>query len=393
MWRLLSMAWRVTHAVMRGEIDNTTEGFTSGRLWLLGREDPVELMLQGDCLRDLAGTRFEFNNPEPELEPEILAGLSTRQRGVVGDITASRRTRGGFDRRMPPPDDLSEKHDSWRNTLYIEWFAEGIGRVVIESDQFELVTGEPQWQMDEHAEQAQRLANLQGMRDHMASVIKRRESSRASVEEDASEYEWEERLKESDRLTDAYQEVLEKFMDEQDAEQKEAFVMGWDGLLGALADQHEADHGERRVEEPGLLDEDFLEPCEDDEDGVFASEEEAPHPLQEMAHELALRSFDLARREGSENSPSSRLVSNLMQVSAKLAGALEGEGSGYEPETGYVLAILKRCLQWLNEAIAACLELVATEEDPDHKRALEALQSGIFEVRDAIVELRRELKR
>jgi len=249
--------------------------------------------------------------------------------------------------------------------------------------------------MDGDAEQAQRLSNLQAMRDHMATVIRRREAREEHHEEDASEYEWEERLKESDRLTDAYQEVLEKYMDESDSEQKEAFVMGWDGLLGALADQHESDKGSARVEEPGFLDQDFLEECEEgEEDAPFAPEEEdAPHPLQEMAHELALRSFDLARREGPEGSPSSRLVSNLMQVSAKLAGALEGAGSGYEPETGYVLAILKRCLHWLHEAIAACLELVSGEEDPDHKRALESLQDGIFEVRDSIVELRRDLKR
>lgn len=388
------MAWRVTHAVIRGEIDNTTEGYTSGRIWLLGREEPVVLMLQGDCLRDLAGTRLEFENPEAELEPEILADMSSIQRGVVGDITASRRSRGAFDRRMPPPDDLEARHDSWRNTLYIEWFCEENGRVVIESDRFELQIGDARWQMDGDSDQAQRLTNLQAMRDHMTSVIKRREPKGESVEEDASEFEWEQRLKESDRLTDAYQEVLEKFMDEPDAEQKEAFVMGWDGLLGALADQHEADHGSPRVEEPGFFDQDvFEDDDEDEEEGVFADESEAPHPLQEMAHELALRSFDLARREGAEGSPSSRLVSNLMQVSAKLAGALEGAGSGYEPETGYVLAILKRCLHWLNEAIAACFELIAAEEDPDHKRALEALQSGVFEVRDAIVELRRELKR
>lgn len=388
------MAWRITHAVNRGEIDNSTEGHTSGRIWLLGRDEPLELTLQGDCLRDLAGMRVEFANPEPELEPTMLAEVSLTQRGVVGDITASRRTRGGYDPKWSPPEDGSDKRDSWRNTLYIEWFSEENGRVVIESDRFELTTSECCWRMDGDADQAQRLANLQAMRDHMTRVIRRREPREENVEEDASEYEWEERLKESDRLTDAYQEVLEKYMDEPDAEQKEAFVMGWDGLLGALADQHESDNGSARVEEPGFLDQDFLEDCEEgEEDSPFAPEEEAPHPLQEMAHELALRSFDLARREGPEGSPSSRLVSNLMQVSAKLAGALEGAGSGYEPETGYVLAILKRCLHWLNEAIAACLELVSSEEDPDHKRALESLQNGIFEVRDAIVELRRELKR
>ena len=230
-------------------------------------------------------------------------------------------------------------------------------------------------------------------------MIRRREPAPREFDDahEASEYEWEERLKESDRLTDAYQEVLEKYMDEADAEQKEAFVMGWDSLLGALADQHENEQATGRVENPGEFGgyRDGRDEDDDDDEcecGPFAGEA-GGHPLQELAQELAMRAFDLVRREGPEGSPSSRLVSNLLQVSAKLAGALETDDGDYQPETGYVLAILKRCLQWLNEAIAACLEMIAREEDPDHRRALEALHEGIFEVRDGIVELRRELRR
>jgi hypothetical protein len=108
---------------------------------------------------------------------------------------------------------------------------------------------------------------------------------------------------------------------------------------------------------------------------------------------VALRAFDLVRNQGDENSASNRLISSLLQVSSKLAGALNGRDAGYEPETGYVLAILKRCLSWSNEAIAACLELQAQEEsDADYRRALEQLRQKVFEVRDGIVALRRELR-
>ncbi len=70
-----------------------------------------------------------------------------------------------------------------------------------------------------------------------------------------NEYEWEERLKESDRLTDAYQEVLEKYMEDPDSERKEAFVMGWDGLLGSMADREEDEDYD-----------DFFDDDEDDDD-------------------------------------------------------------------------------------------------------------------------------
>ena len=78
-----------------------------------------------------------------------------------------------------------------------------------------------------------------------------------------------------------------------------------------------------------------------------------------------------------------------MQVAAKLAGALNGT---YEMEAGYVLAILKRCLAWQGEALAACGRLIGSEGDADRARALEALRDEMFALRDQMVDLRRELK-
>ena len=111
-----------------------------------------------------------------------------------------------------------------------------------------------EWKMDEDAEDAQKLANLNAMRDFMAQVIRRRDATAAEDESDGEldEFAWEERLKESDRLTDAYQEVLEKYMEDTDSERKEAFVMGWDGLLDALAERDEAGDGDFSAEEPEL---------------------------------------------------------------------------------------------------------------------------------------------
>jgi hypothetical protein len=78
-----------------------------------------------------------------------------------------------------------------------------------------------------------------------------------------------------------------------------------------------------------------------------------------------------------------------MQVAGKLAGALNGD---YERETGYVLAMLKRCLGWQNDALSACSELIGVADDCDHTRALEALRDSIFEIREEIVNLRKVLK-
>ncbi|MES2659696.1 MAG: hypothetical protein V4689_13850 [Verrucomicrobiota bacterium] len=401
------MAWRIEEAVAHGEIDNTVEGRTTGRIWLAGRDEPLILSLDGDCWRDLAGTRLQFENPEPKEEEDANA-LDIDQAGIVGDMTASRKN------KVPLVDEeefhaLYQNHQEipyeWRNTLYLEWFSEINGRVVIESASYTLTISPHEWEMDEDEENAQKLANLNSMRDFMAQVIRRRdpEGAEPDVSMELDEFAWEERLKESDRLTDAYQEVLEKYMEDSDSEQKEAFVMGWDGLLDALAERDEAGEndypdGEKDFNSQDEDADDFDEEEDDDDLGIFGGSkdgsfgDEEDHPLQAKAQELAMRAMDVIERDAGPGTPSYQLVTNLLQVSGKLAGVLHGHSSDYEPEAGFVLAVLKRCLNWLNEAVGACQQLVDLERDPDQKAALEHIRSSAFEIRDDIVELRRELK-
>lgn len=400
------MAWRIDEAVAHGEIDNTVEGHTTGRIWLAGRDEPLILSLNGDCWRDLAGTRLQFENPSPQAVADSDA-LDIDQAGIVGDMTASRKN------KVPTVSEeefheLYQNHQEipyeWRNTLYLEWFSEINGRVVIESAAYSLTISPHEWEMDEDAEDAQKLANLNSMRDFMAQVIRRRdpEGPEPDTGEELDEFAWEERLKESDRLTDAYQEVLEKYMEDADSEQKEAFVMGWDGLLDALAERDEAGEGDFPGEDKAyrLMDddaEDFDDEDADESDFGEADDDEPygdeqDHPLQAQAQELAMRAMDVIHRDSGPGTPSYVLITNLLQVSGKLAGVLNGRGSGYEPETGFVLAVLKRCLNWLNESVGACQELINVERDPDQRAALEHVRSSVFAIRDGIVELRRELK-
>jgi len=403
------MAWRIDEVVTRGEIDNTVEGRTTGRIWLAGRDEPLLLSLVGDCWRDLAGTRLWFENPAPKVMPDTVA-LTGEQVGIVGDMTASRKNK-------VPTVSAEERHQlcqcqsvvphEWRNMLYLEWFSEINGRVVIESSVYAMRISTYEWTMDEDAEEAQKLANLNTMRDFMARLIRRSESIRPAAAGDGEldEFAWEERLKESDRLTDAYQEVIEKYMEDADSERKEAFVMGWDGLLDALAQRDEAGggfaweapHYGQRVDVSFDGDDDCCVPAEEfrgadgDDDGDDEDEEEE-HPLQVQARELAQRAMDVLQQDAAPGTPAYQFITCMFQVSGKLAGALNGRIGGYEPETGFVLAILKRCLHALNEAVAICQKLMAAEDDPDQLAALAHLRSSVFALRDGIVELRRALK-
>ncbi len=394
---MAAMAWRIEEAVDHGEIDNTVEGLTTGRIWLMGRDEPLILSLDGDCWRDLAGTRLEFENPWPRAGPDSEE-LDIDQAGIIGDMTASKKN------KVPTvseeefhnlyQNNLEIPHE-WRNTLYLEWFSEINGRVVIETSDYKLTIFPHEWQMDEDAEDAQKLANLNAMRDFMAHIIQREDpdDTVADVSCELDEFAWEARLKESDRLTDAYQEVLEKYMEDIDSEQKEAFVMGWDGLLDALAERDEAGEDDDDDEDMERI---SLGSDEDDDDDFIdldsSSFGEEEHPLQIKAQELAMRAMDIIEKDAGPETPSYDLISNLLQVSGKLAGVLRGRDDDDVPEAGFILAVLKRCLSWLNEAVGACQKLIELEQDSDQRAALEHICRSALEIRGDIVELRRELK-
>ncbi len=399
------MAWRLDEAIEHGMIDNTVEGTTTGKIWLAGRDEPLILSLNGDCWRDLAGTILEFENPNPKVCSEANS-LDTEQTGIVGDITASQKA------RVPqiPEEQITEYYRQnreipceWKNILYLEWFSEINGRVLVEAPDYRMRISEHAWEMDQDLEEAQKLANMNSMRDFLAQMIQRSESDDApdtakskTQRSELNEFEWEERLKESDRLTDAYQEVLEKYIDDPDAERKEAFVMGWDGLLGAMADREESDDfdDEDFDEEDGdwnnvTGDEDFYH------DGRSRDDDELDytHPLQFHAQQISLRAFEILGSDSErDQGPSYELTSSLLRISTKLAGVLNDRSSGYQPEAGFVLAVLKRCLNWINEAVGACQQLIEDEKNLDQIAALEQLRADIFSIRDGILEIRRSLK-
>ena len=170
------MAWRIDTAVIRGEIDNRVRGRVTGRIWFLGRTEPVTLQLEGNCWRDLAGRRLEFVNPQPE--PADIQSVAVLQRGPVGDITASRKV------KVPeiPMDQIGEYYAArkpfpwhWGNSLYLEWFSRENGRVMIESAGFELkITGEAAWEMSPEEETAQREQNgvaMSGFMERLAGAF------------------------------------------------------------------------------------------------------------------------------------------------------------------------------------------------------------------------------
>jgi hypothetical protein len=423
------MAFRLDQAIVRGELDNTEQGHLRGRIWLEGRAEPLTLDLEGDAWRDVAGARITFTNHEPRRQKN-QGDLKPAQHGIVGDITVSKKVKqitASDEEWQRCMEDGKQPPYEWRNSLYIEWFSEENGRVVIESADFELQITEFTWQMDEAEEQAQQFANLNAMRNWLATIIQRPEKKDDDDDEDGfeededlpvSEAEWEESLKLSDRLTDAHMEAMDKYAEDDDDETKVAFVMGWDHMLDMMAQAQEnsgkpqtADQSpsmedfEDDDDDPEDAGEEWKEDAEDDsdDDDAFADymEERRSHPLQKTAHKLVTRILrdlrDEDRDEGIEseearNTPLSRFISNTMSISGKLAGALSTRRFAEGSDAGYTLAILKRCLNWSNEALSGLNDLLADAMWEDRHTLFSEYKRELHVVRDGITDLRQEIR-
>jgi hypothetical protein len=123
------MAWRPTHCLIEGELDNTQPGVVAGWMQFAGIEDKVMLRLQGNFHRDIQGAKIRFRGDgktDTAEAADYMKGFSVFQNGKVDIITAG----------------LS-LFDSW-DRPHIEWHSNENGRIVIEleEDQVEVI-GEP----------------------------------------------------------------------------------------------------------------------------------------------------------------------------------------------------------------------------------------------------------
>jgi hypothetical protein len=432
------MAWRFDQAVIRGELDNTEPGRVQVRLEIVGRTEPMLLDLTGDAWRDIAGSRLRFANPKPKRQFKIppTSGVQT---GWVGDITASRKVKvftvpENEWRLAYREDRIDSVPTEIRNSLYLEWFTAEYGRCVVESADFDMEIIEHVWQMDEDEESAQKLANIHAMREHLAGIIQRpptREEDEHDDElrqEDFTEEKWEEQLKASDRLNDASMEAHDKYIEDDESERKIAFVMGWDHIIEDMADEQEgvlpsdddspekkrrrewieamneaaraAENGEIEDDDEDVEDSDDEAADEDDED-IFGEIDR--HPLQKQSRKFMMRVFEEMRgaglddpREEEPGHPLDVFLSNVMQISGKLTGALgimrRRRTSKIDIDTGHVLAITKRCLNWANEALAALNALHELPEYAAHHTAFDGWQAELYSLRGGITDVRRELQ-
>ena len=128
------------------------------------------------------------------------------------------------------------------NAIYLEWFSELNGRVVIESADYRLQISEPAWRYtpEEIAERERGIAHEQ---TPFAIAI-----TQDGETQEWDEIRYEQFLRESDARTERYGRLLEKYADHPDSERIIAREMGWTWLEEAL-DQQEKEKEQEQEQE------------------------------------------------------------------------------------------------------------------------------------------------
>lgn len=391
------MAWRIDEAVIRGEIDNRTRDRVTGWIWFEGRAEPVELDLAGNAWRDLAGRRLEFTNPQPKPGCD-LDWVATRQTGVIGDCTASRKV------KVPdiPMDQIGEYYAAkkkwtwhWGNSLYLEWFSPTNGRVVIESASFQLVVApEIAWEMTPAEEEQQRRANAAAMENFMerlgdavageqaretgapAEGETAENAEKGSAEEAAEADEpWQNDRPLTEAEADKMHEESERLVDRIQARiEREGEGADFEKILEEELERRRVERGEKpltpeqeaerdaRLEEMNRAAEEAANHPDPERD----AELDRKHPLAERAFEFALRLMNEPEERGwvseeaGEEHPLVDLATASSKASVKLAGALNGED--WPPPVDFCathLVRLKSARGYLDDALMAaeaCLQ-------------------------------------
>src|ERR1700736_1101072 len=391
------MAIRIRQRLVRGEVDNREEGKVRGRVWLLDKEQPIALELTGNCRRDLAGCLVTFVNPQPVAAAAEFDQLAQTQTRTAGDMTASRKVRT-FD--IPLEDALAiirkggSPAEHMANSLYIEWFSDANGRVVIESADYTIQVSEPFWTLPPEAEQKQIESTNQAMLewlDRLDAAHQSREPEEfdPEAEKPLDEFGYEKVMRESDARTDKYMELLEKYEGHPDQEKIVAREMGCEWLEEALeADERGALPPHEEMEVPELV----PNPATEGVDWIRDKNGRIKHPLSERSFQSAMSIWHFCDEHGLLGEQGDldlhEMVFEFQTTGAKIAGALNSLAYDDDDDCrdgGFVVAALKRALNYLHKSVAAAERVAQKNLLPADR--LESFRAELFQIREEMLTL------
>lgn len=374
------MAWRIEEQVLRGKIDNRTPGRVIGRIWFAGRDTPVDLELAGNPWRDLAGHVLIFTNPDAK--PGGGANLSTYQIGRVGDMTASRKVKIPDCSMEELMDFYSAKQPfpwHWGNSLYLEWYSQTNGRVVIEAAHYQLeLDVEPAWILSEEEEIAQQAVHAEALAEFMerfgmamAEAPLGNDDEEVEVDDDLPQSVEEERADAEDARMQLLLDRVTARLERGDVEFEDTDRIYNEERIRLMRERGEKDPvftpeelEERRqwIEEMNAIAEEVLIDLEVEKWKEAESFEEERHPLVVECSDLAvcldheIHNAGWLAEDAHEEHPLWEIQHGVTCASAKLAGAL-GMSLRYDewpPDrmiAGNVIVRLKKARSYLRDAL------------------------------------------
>jgi hypothetical protein len=272
--------------------------------------------------------------------------------------------------------------------------------VVVESADYKLTISAPEWRLtpEEDAERAEQAAA--GMADFMGKLteaIEQQQRGQKDPEAEWDEHDYEKFLKESDARTDKYMELLDKYGESEEAQEKIAKEMGW---LRELTEE-EAEQERQRIEEMNAACEEALnepepepDPHREGIDWIRTEDGQLTHPLQHRCSESAVKYWKLADELGLDKTGDKDLeqfIFEFQTTGVKLGGALGGlaRGQGFTDDA-FTVAYLKRALDHLHKSQAG-LEAVALRKLLPEPTIAEA-RKELFEIREGILRLMDEFR-
>lgn len=229
------MLAQIAPLITRGVVDNTTPGYIELKLWGIDDGEPIEFLLTGNCLPDIAGCRVDFTNnsplPHPGKEHPVLKGLREETRAArTGDMTLSRR--------LPEQDNRR----AITNVLSLEFFLVPETRVLIELSNFSFDISLPQWKLSWAEANAQTFLNMDALRAHVEWNMEHFVGpGMADLRNtDFPACAWDSHLNRAEAAMAIFPTIREKYRYEENGYNALAYVMGRMDILAQKAAEDEA---------------------------------------------------------------------------------------------------------------------------------------------------------
>lgn len=370
------MAWRITDSLIKAELDNRTPGEITGTLELHGNTTPIRIQLAGNFQSDIAGCVLTVVNPNPL--PAERTNLDPMQFGTAGEMTASRKVRitnVSVKEAMRLMTAGKPVPGHWDNAVYLEWFSDRDGRVVIESSGCTVTISPPAWKIP--------AAETQPLPD-------------AKPESGLDEFAWEQFLQECDSRTELYAKLLEQYEGHPDRDEKIATEMGWQELHEVIEefDDFELDP-ENIIDDEDLFPEAEPDPAQEGKTWIRTEDNRIVHPLYQKAHILGIELWTMCDEADllfhGEDQSVDLMIHHAHDFSIKLAGALNCLYMEDDFEDGFVIALLKRSLPVFNDCMEAMDQVV--EEQLIPAEVLAPYRKRLHTIRQEVIQVMEDMRK